>query len=159
MTKTWDETIARRIEDAAARYPRRESALLPALHIVQETFGFVPPESEIRVAELLGIPALRVREAVTFYSLFVRRPLGRHRIQVCRNLSCTLLGGTRILDHLRRRLNLKPGETSSDGLFTLETVECLGRCDESPCLMLDDHFHGSLSEDKIDRILASLEKD
>ncbi|MCJ7586600.1 MAG: NAD(P)H-dependent oxidoreductase subunit E [Candidatus Aminicenantes bacterium] len=157
MTGTWDEAIAKRIEETASRYPRKESALLPALRIVQEAFGCVSAENEIRVGEILGVPAVRVREAVTFYSLFSRTPLGRHRIQVCRNLSCTLLGGVRVLDHLRRRLNLEPGRTSPDGLFSLETVECLGRCDESPCLMIDDRHHGFLTEDKIDQILASLE--
>ena len=159
MSRAWDETVARRIEEATALYPRRPSALLPALRIVQETFGCVSAESELRIAELLDIPAVRVHEAVTFYSLLSRRPLGRHRIQVCANLSCALRGGGRVLDHLRRRLNLEPGRTSADGLFTLETVECLGHCDESPCLILDGRLHGSLTEDKIEAILASLEKE
>ena len=159
MIRTWDEAIDKRIEESAARYPRRASALLPALRIVQDAFGFISPESEIRIAEKLGLPAVQVHEAATFYSRFSRHRLGRHRIQVCRNLSCTLRGGTRVLDHLRRRLGLEPGQTSSDGSFTLETVECLGRCDESPCLMIDGRHHGSLTEDAIDRILALVEKD
>jgi len=159
MSADWTETIERRIEDAATRYPRRESALLPALRIVQEFYGYVPAGTETRIAALLGIPPVRVREAATFYSFFSGEKLGRHRIQVCRNVSCTLRGGERLIDYLRRRLGLEPGRTSADGLFTLETVECLGRCDESPCMMVDDRHHGSLTEEAIDGILASLEKD
>lgn len=158
MTAFWDETIEKRIEESAARYPRRASALLPALRIVQESLGFIPPESEIRIAEILGLPAVRVREAATFYSLFSRHRSGRHRILVCSNLSCTLRGGGRILDHLRRRLGLEPGQTTPDGFLTLDTVECLGRCDESPCMMVDDRYYGSLTEDAIDGILSSLER-
>jgi len=159
MSPAWTDAIERRIEEAACLYPRRASALLPALRIVQDVFGHVPAEAEARIAILLGIPAVRVREASTFYGFFTRERLGRHRVQVCRNLSCALRGGVRVLDHLRRRLGLDPGQTSSDGSFTLETVECLGRCDESPCLMIDGRHHGSLTEDAIDRILASVEKD
>lgn len=159
MSADWTEGVERRVEEAAARYPRPESALLPALRIVQEIFGCVPVDAEARIAAILGMPAVRVREAATFYGYFSREPLGRHRIQVCRNLSCTLRGGARVLDYLRERLGLEPGQTAADGSITLEAVECLGRCDEAPCLSVDDRIYGKLTEEEIDRILGELGTD
>ena len=145
------------IAGLAERYPARAAALLPALHRVQEELGWIPPAAEVEVAGMLGLRTIQVREAVTFYTMFRRRPAGRHHLQVCRNLSCTLRGGEAVLDHLRARLGIEPGETTPDGRFTLTTVECLGNCENSPCLMIDCEEHGRLDPEAVDRLLEGLD--
>ena len=142
------------IERLAARYPRKAAALLPVLHVVQNDRGFIGPDEEAEVAVLLGIGPIEVREVVTFYTMFRRRPVGRRVVQVCSNLSCTLMGGERILDYLKKKLAIGVGETTSDGRFTLTTVECLGACEQAPCLMIDFDYHGNLTEEKIVAILG-----
>jgi NADH-quinone oxidoreductase E subunit len=145
-----------KIEGLAARYPRKEAALLPALHLVQDENGFIGPEEEAAVAAVLGIRPIEVREVVTFYTMFRRRPAGRYHLQVCSNLSCTLLGGERVLDYLRTKLGLAVGETTADGRFTLSAVECLGACDEAPCMMVNYEYFGNLTEERVDEILRGL---
>jgi len=156
MTGTFSAELLAKIEDAVARYPETAAALLPVLHLVQNERGFISVEDERRVADLVGVPVIRVREVTTFYTMFRRRPLGRHHLQVCTNLSCALAGGARILDYLQAKLGIRPGETTEDGRFTLTTVECLGACDEAPCLMVDFDYHGHLDRDAIDQILGRL---
>jgi NADH-quinone oxidoreductase E subunit len=145
------------IEDLAARYPRKSAAMLPALHLVQNAKGFVGPEDEAEVAEALGVPVVQVREVLTFYTMFRRKPAGRHLLQVCTNLSCTLMGGERVLDYLKAKLGIGAGETTADGRFSLVSVECLGACDEAPCLMVNEKYCGRLTEDRIDEILKGLD--
>jgi NADH-quinone oxidoreductase subunit E len=109
MSGTLTDGLRTRI---AGRYPAREAALLPALHLVQKEMGWITPAAEVEVAEMLGLRPIQVREAVTFYSMFRRKPSGRHHLQVCRNLSCTLGGADALLDHLRIRLGIGLGETT-----------------------------------------------
>jgi len=142
------------VRAVAARYPRREAALLPILRVLQRVSGVLGRAEEELAAELLGFEPIRVREAVTFYSLFRQKPAGRHIIQLCVNLSCSMAGGGRSLSSLQTRLGIKPGETTSDGRFTLLTVECLGNCDQAPCLMVDDDDHGRVREEQLDEILG-----
>lgn len=150
-------TLRRRIEEMACRYPNREAALLPALHIIQQEAGCISVEEERFVAEILGVRPMRVREVVTFYTMFTRRPLGKYHIQVCSNLSCALLGGLTILEYLKRKLEIEPGATTSDGKFTLTTVECLGACEQAPCLMVNYDYYGNLDKNRIDEILSALQ--
>jgi len=153
MTARFPEQLRGRIAEVVGRYPERRAALLPVLHLVQKERGFVGPEDEIAVARICGLPPAAVREVLTFYTLFRREPAGRRLLQVCTNLSCTLRGGERILDHLRKILGVEPGQTTPDGRFTLIEVECLGACDKGPCLMIDDDLHGALTEEKVDDLL------
>lgn len=146
-----------RIAVLAARYPKKQAALLPALHWIQDENGCIGPEAERELAGLLEIKPIQVREAVTFYTMYRRRPIGRYHIQVCDNLSCDLRGGAAVLDRLRERLGVGPGETTADAKFTLTTVECLGACENAPCLMVNFDYHGNLDPDKVDRLLESLE--
>lgn len=141
----------------ACRYPNREAALLPALHIIQQEAGCISVEEESFVAEILGVRPMRVREVVTFYTMFARRPLGKYHVQVCSNLSCTLLGGLTILEYLKRKLEIELGATTSDGKFTLTTVECLGACEQAPCLMVNYDYYGNLDKNRIDEILSALQ--
>jgi len=156
MTSLFSSGLLARIAQLLPRYPIKKAALLPVLHLVQYERGLIGPEEEAAVAELLDLRLIEVREVVTFYTMFRQRPVGRHFLQICSNLSCTLRGGDRLLDHLRKRLGIEPGETTPDGRFTLTEVECLGACDESPCLMIGDVRHSGLTPDSLDAILREL---
>ena len=147
---------AKRIEELVRRYPTKEAALLPVLHILQREKGYISPEAEEWVAATLDLPPLRVREVLSFYTLLRRKPAGKYVIQVCRNISCFLAGSEDIIRHLESRLGIKAGETTADGKYTLLAVECLGNCDHAPCLMINDDDHGPVSEDTVDAILKGL---
>ena len=146
-----------RISALTGRYPQPRAALLPALRLIQAELGCVPPQAEREVAEILGLRPIAVREAVTFYSLLRRKPLGRHHLQVCDNLSCGLRGSGAVISRLRELLGIGPGETTADGRFTLSTVECLGGCEEAPCLMIDFEHHRRLDPDKVERLIRELD--
>jgi NADH-quinone oxidoreductase E subunit len=130
---------------------------LPVLHLVQREVGCISAEEERFVAQVLGLRPMKVREVVTFYTMFLRRPVGKYHLQVCSNLSCSLLGAGPLLDYLQQKLGVRVGETTADGRFTLSTVECLGACEQAPSLMINFDYHGQLDGEKIDRILESLE--
>ncbi len=147
------------IREVAGRYPKPQAALLPVLHLVQKEFGHIPPEGERTVAGLLGVNPIRVREATTFYSMFRRRPMGRYHLQVCVNLTCTLLESRTLLGYLQDGLGLRPGDTTPDGLFSLSTVECLGACEQAPCLMVNEELIGNLDRGKLEALLNRLRTD
>jgi NADH-quinone oxidoreductase E subunit len=146
----------KKIEGMIAPYPQRSAALLPVLRAIQEESGCVSPEAEAWVAAKLGIPPIRVREVISFYTMFRRKPAGITTIQVCRNLSCTLAGAEDILGFLKEKLNVGPDGTTSDGRITLETVECLGNCDHAPCLQVDGVDHGPVTRDGVVVLLEEL---
>jgi NADH-quinone oxidoreductase subunit E len=145
------------IERLKSSFPRSGSALLPALHLVQEEKGFISEESMVYVAEKLGVSPAFVSGVVSFYTMFHTRPVGRHHIQLCRTLPCALRGCGAILDHLRKRLGIREGETTPDGRFSLVTVECLGTCDTAPIVQINDREYGHLDAAKVDLLLDSLE--
>ena len=150
------DILKARAEDLAGRYPRKQAALLPILHVVQDAQGSITPEAERDVAAILDIKPIQVREAVTFYSLFHRTPIGRYHLQVCDNISCGLRGSGGVLDHLGRRLGIRPGQTTADGRFSLTTVECLGNCENAPCLMINFDYHGNIDPEAVDKLLDGL---
>lgn len=156
MTTVLSDALAKKIDDLAARYPAKQAALLPVLHLVQNEKGFLSPGDEQAVAGRLGIPAIKVREVVTFYTMFRRSPVGKYHIQVCTNLSCSLAGGDGLAGHLEDRLGIALGGTTADGKFTLTGVECLGACETAPCLMINFDYYGNLDADGIDKILEGL---
>jgi NADH-quinone oxidoreductase subunit E len=137
-------------------YPDRRGALLPVLHMAQETFGYVSLAVEEYVGSLFELSPAHVHEVVTFYTLFFQQPKGRHVVAVCHNLSCDLAGSRDILAHLRRRLGIEPGETTPDGRITLQSVECLCACEAAPMAQVDDRYELNLTPDKIDRLLEGL---
>ncbi len=146
-----------RIVQLKSRYPQSKSALLPALHLAQrEHDGWLSDEVLAEVAQVMGLPPAEVRSVASFYTMFNRRPVGKHLVQVCTNLSCSLLGADHIVEHLKRKLGIEVGETTPDGLFTLLEVECLGSCGTAPMMQVDDVYHEDLTEEKIDQILADL---
>ena len=156
MNREFTAELKKRIEEITARYPSRQAALLPVLHLVQSETGFLSAEEERAVASILGLPPIKVREVVTFYTMFTRKPLGRFHLQVCSNLSCSLADGERILRHLQAKLGIGAGETTPDGKYTLTEVECLGACEQAPCMMVNFDYHGNLDPEKVDRILEEL---
>jgi NADH-quinone oxidoreductase subunit E len=139
-----------------ALYPDRRGALLPVLHMAQETFGHVSLETEAYVAGLFEMPPSHVHEVVTFYSLYFQAPPGRHVVSVCHNLSCHLAGAQDILAHVRARLGVDVGETTEDGKVTLLAVECLCACEAAPMMQVDDRYELSLTREKVDAILEGL---
>lgn len=144
------------------RYPpeHKRSGIFEALRLVQEqNNGSLTVELMDAVAEYLGIPNIAVYEVATFYSLYHLHPVGRHVIDVCTNISCSLNGSERIVEHLKKRLNIDFNETTSDGKFTLREVECLGACVAPPVCQIGKKYHESLSPEKIDAILAALSEE
>ena len=137
-------------------YPDKRGALLPVLHMAQDTFGYVSLEVEEYVASLFGLSPAHVHEVVTFYTLFFQRPKGRHVVAVCQNLSCHLAGAPRIIEHLKSRLGIEVGETTDDGRITLQAVECLCACEAAPMAQVDDRYELNLTPEKCDRILEAL---
>jgi len=139
-----------------SRYPDRAAAVLPALHLVQREAGDVPDGAIPYVAELLGMSPADVEGVATFYSMYERRPTGKHHLKVCRNLSCSLMGAERLIEHVSARLGIRPGETTPDGKFTLSVVECLGSCGTAPVMQVGDEYHENLTVDAVDALLARL---
>jgi len=141
-----------------ARYPAgfESSLVLPCLRRIQEDRGYVADEDIDGLVAYLGVPRIQIEEVLSYYTQYRRQPVGRHHLQVCRNVSCSMRGAERLLDHLGRRLGLEPGQTSADGRFTLSTVECLGSCGTAPVLVLGDTYHEDMSAEKVDRLLAGL---
>lgn len=142
-----------RIRLAALRYPEPRAALLPALQIVQAELGDLSDSAMRSIAVELGVSEADVYGTATFYSLLRRRPPGRHRIAVCHNLPCTLMGAEPLIDHLREKLGVGEGEVTADGRFSCQRIECIGRCDGAPAMLVDDDYHGELTPEKIDGIL------
>jgi NADH-quinone oxidoreductase subunit E len=137
-------------------YPDKRGALLPVLHMAQDTFGFISLETEEYVAGLFGLSPAHVHEVVTFYTLYFQQPKGRHVVAVCHNLSCHLAGAQEILRHLEARLGVKRGETTEDGRVTLQAVECLCACEAAPMAQVDDRYELNLTPLKCDRLLQDL---
>ena len=142
-----------------AKYPPegKASAVIACLAIVQREQGFVSPESEKEVAEYLGMPPIAVHEVTTFYNMYNQRPVGKYKLNVCTNLPCQLRDGQKALHHLEHRLGIAMGETTADGLFTLQQSECLGACADSPVMLVNDRTMCSfMSNDKLDQLIEGL---
>lgn len=151
-----DEVVTK-INQLAAKFPQRNSALIPALHLIQDQFGWVPPPTITQLAQLLKTTPNKIYGVLTFYTMFNLKPVGKYHIQVCRNVSCSLLGAKHIIEHLSKKLKIQPGETTKDNKFTLSLVECLGACGNAPVMMINDKYHENLDSKKIDNILKSLQ--
>jgi NADH-quinone oxidoreductase subunit E len=137
------------------RYPRKRAAMLPTLHLAHQQQGFITPEVEQYVGRILEVPLVDVREILTFYTLFFRRPMGRHHIRLCMSISCWIRGASQIKDHLDRTMGVPSGEITPDGSFSWEAVpDCLGACELAPMMQLDKDYHGNLTPDKVEHILA-----
>ena len=145
------------VKEVMAHYPNKQAALLPILHIVQEEKGYVPEELEADVAEIVEVPVVKVREVLLFYTLFNRLPVGKYHVQLCRTISCTLCGHRDILKHVQEKFGIEAGQTTPDGKYTLNVVECLAACETAPMIQINEKYYGNLSTQRIDEILTGLE--
>jgi NADH-quinone oxidoreductase subunit E len=143
----------------AARYPDKRSALLPALAVAQRELGYVTPEAYDWVARVLDTSPTWVASVASFYTMFRKEPAGRYLIQVCTNLSCSLLGAEPLLKYLEQTLGIGVNATTPDGLFTLTTVECLGACASAPVMQINDRYYEHLTRERIDDVLAALRQE
>jgi NADH-quinone oxidoreductase subunit E len=147
-----------RIRGYFPRYPTRRAVVLPALHVVHEQLGCVPPQAVVEIAELLELAPAEVQDTLSFYGFFKQdHPQGRVRIWVCRSLSCAARQGESLLDYLCEKLGVRPGQTTPDGRVTLEVAECLGACDYAPAILAGGTLHKNMTKEKIDQLVASLE--
>jgi NADH-quinone oxidoreductase subunit E len=146
----------REFERLLTRYPDKDAVILPALHLAQKEQGYVSDEAIVHIAELLSTSPARIEGVATFYTMYNRKPVGKYHVQICRNISCSLLGAEHLIGHVSRKLGVKPGETTPDGKFTLTKVECLGSCGTAPVMQVNDDYHENLDEARIDAILDNL---
>ena len=144
------------IRELLKTYETNQSALIPALHVAQGDQGWLSEETQREVADLLELSAQEVRGVVSFYTMFLQKPAGKYLLQVCRNLSCSLRGGHRLTKQLEDKLQIKHGETTTDGKFTLIEVECLGSCGTAPVMMVNDKYVEDLTPQTLDKMIAEL---
>ncbi len=147
-------TLDARLNELAAAYPQRRSALVPMLLYAQDELGWLTPEAIAEIAQRLGETQLAVRETIGYYSMLRTRPAGRYHVQVCTNISCLLPRGEELLEHCRKRLGLEHREVTHDGLFSIEEVECIGACSWAPAMQVNYDFHENLDPAKADQVLA-----
>jgi NADH-quinone oxidoreductase subunit E len=150
-----DEAMAT-VKDIVSHYPegKHKSALLPVLHIAQAEFGgWLSPETMDYVAEVLKIKPIEVFEVASFYTMYNLKPVGKCVLEVCQTSSCWLNGAEDIVKYIEKKLNIKVGETTKDGMFTLKTAECLGSCGTAPMLQCGASYHENLTYDKVDKLL------
>ncbi len=139
-----------------ARYPRPRSALIPLLHLAQEQDGYVTDEAMEHIGELVGITPAEVLGTCSFYEMLKREPVGKYLVNVCTDISCLLMGGEELLEHAEEVLDVKAGNTTADGLFTLEDVECQAACTEAPCLQVNYRYFTNLEHGDLDQLLEDL---
>ena len=154
------EDTRRRFDREIIKYPadQKQSAVMACLTIIQEEKGFVSAESEAQIADFLGMAPIAVHEVTTFYNMYNQRPVGKYKLNVCTNLPCQLRDGANALHYLERKLGIVMGETTSDGLFTLQQSECLGACADSPVVLVNDLTMCSfMSDEKLDQLIAGLQ--
>jgi len=153
------ENAKAEIKQIRGKYPDPKSALLTALHVAQREQGWLSSEVMQDVAGVMDLPPTEVASVASFYTMFNRQPVGANLIQVCTNISCSLLGAEHIVEYLKRKLSIDVGETTPDNKFTLVTVECLGSCGTAPMMQINDTYYENLTEEKVNRILEELAKD
>jgi len=154
--KVLSASAKEKIESEFPKYPDKRSVTLPALRIAQEELGYVSEPAMIDIAELLDLTPVQVYEVATFYSQYNLKPVGKYLIQVCKTLSCALVGSESIVDHLETTLGIAVGETTKDGFFTLMLVECLAACGSGPMMQINNRYYEQLTSVRVGRILEDL---
>jgi len=147
-----------RIDALIGRYPTKASAIMPCIWVIMDELGYVPEEGVTLLHEKLGVSRARVHEVLSFYTMFRTEPQAKHTLQVCHNISCHIMGARPLIAHMEKRLGIRLGERTPDGMFQLEGVECLGACGMGPCLQLGRHLYEHLTPEKVDGILDSLKR-
>jgi NADH-quinone oxidoreductase subunit E len=159
MSFSVSEEIQNRVEELKAKYPQKQSAVMPILYLIQEHFEHLSDEAIDWVANQVDLTPVHVLELVTFYTMYRQKPLGKYHIQVCRTLSCGLCGAKKLMEYLHERLGIEPREVTEDGLFSYEHVECLGSCGTGPMAEINDTYFEKLTPEKLGEILDALKND
>ena len=152
----FSDTKLKEVEQIIQRYPegKQKSALIPVLHLAQEEFGgWLSAETMDYVASVLNLQPIEVYEVATFYSMYNLKPVGRYLFEVCQTGPCMLNGSDNIIKYIFEKLGIRPGETTTDGMFTLKTVECLGACGYAPMMQLGKNFREHLTKEKVDALI------
>jgi len=150
----FSETATKEIAEIRTKYPNSRAALLPALYVAQKEFGWLSPEAYEAVADLLNVPKATARGVGTFYAMYKQKPMGRHLIQLCTNVSCMILGAEKLVDFLKNTYGLEPGGISPDGRFSLVIMECIGACGTAPAMLVNEDFYENLTETYLTEILG-----
>jgi len=150
------EALLEKFDQVIARYPLKRSAIVPCLLFAQDAVGFISDEVIEEVARRVEVRPIEVIENIGYYSMLHRNPLGKYNLQVCTNVSCMVRGGEEILGHCKKRLGISQKETTPDGLFSLEEVECLGACCGAPAMQVNYDFYEDLTPEKVDALLERL---
>jgi NADH-quinone oxidoreductase subunit E len=153
----FDDEMNAAIDRILPRYPTRQAALLPLLWICQERWGWISKGMVVAIGERLGLSPAYIEGVVTFYTMYQRQPPGRYLLQVCTTLSCQLCGTPDLVGHIKSKLSIDFGETTTDGRFTLVGVECLGACGEAPVIQINNDYHTNLTVESLDELLDSLQ--
>ena len=147
------------IAEILSHYPVKRSALIPLLYLAQQDEGYVSEAAMKEIAQILRLTPPQVYETATFYTMLNLKPVGKFHLQICKSLMCALVGSDTVIDWVKAKLGIGPGETTADGLFTLSAVECLAACGTAPMMQVNEDYYERLTEEKFDRILADLKKD
>ena len=159
---TLSDTLKEAIDHWLAKYPsnQRQSAIIPALLTAQRHYeGWLPQQVIDAVADHIGMSRVTAYEVATFYSMLELKPIGRHKISICTNVSCMLNGSDQLMDHVQKKLNIKCGETTPDQRITLREVECLGACTRAPVMLVNDTYHENINIEAIDAVLDKISKE
>jgi NADH-quinone oxidoreductase subunit E len=138
------------------RYPRPKSALIPLLHLAQEQDGHLTDDAMTHIADLVAVTPAEVLGTASFYEMFKMEPVGRYMVNICTNISCQLMGGEELLEHAESTLGIRPGQTTADGLFTIEDVECIAACTEAPCLQVNYRYFHKITNEEFDELVSEL---
>jgi NADH-quinone oxidoreductase subunit E len=154
----FSSSVVEEMKSHLVKYPaeRKRSALIPLLFVVQRERGYIDNPGVNFLAKFLGLEVTDIWETATFYSMLQMRPIGKHHIQICKTLSCKIVGEPEITKHICDRLKIHPGETTPDGKFTVTMVECLGSCGTAPMMQIGFDYYENLTTEKVDKILDSL---
>jgi NADH-quinone oxidoreductase subunit E len=149
-------TLYDEIQEVRAQYPQSKSAILPALRLAQERYGWLPPEAFVEVGDALDLTPAYCKSVASFYDMFHLAPVGRHMVEVCTNVSCALLGAQQVLEAFERELGVAPGETTEDGEVTLRTIECAGGCGWGTVVVVDDRYREPVKPEDVPAIVGEL---
>jgi NADH-quinone oxidoreductase E subunit len=150
------KTIKDKIESIRGEFPTTQSLLIPLLHAIQEEDGWISRDSIQSAASFLDLPLGRVEEVLTFYSMFKTKPIGKHHLQVCKNISCWLNGSDDVVSCIKDKLKINLNETTKDNLFTLEVVECLASCGTAPVVQVNTKYHENMTLEKMESLIDEL---
>jgi NADH-quinone oxidoreductase subunit E len=152
-----DAEVRQKIQGLFGQYPTKQAATLPALHLINEQLGYVPPQAVVELAALLELAPAQVQDTLSFYGFFKQdKPQGDYRMFICRSITCAACGGEDLLSHVCDKLGIQPGETTADGRVTVEFAECLGACDIAPAILVNDALYDNMTKEKVDELLNAL---